>query len=740
MSFGRIRGFFGSIYRSGTPLERVCRALVCLISLGFALAAFWELNAPFGAGHFASAAAVCAAAENMWRWGTAAVATRYSLTPPLPSDYYCHHPWGIFWVSVPFVKLFGHHEWACRLPAALESAFTPAVLYAGARRIYGPVAGVAAAAAFAVTPIALSFADFNSLEVPVIFGTAVAIWGYARFRAEYRRRDAALALAGLGYAVCCDWAGVFFAAAFLGSVFVSSFVLRRWVSRVDHRRVATFWGLALALCALIVGAHLAYFQSVGQINELISQGNLRSAGSQLPLSLVLHARKFWIEVSFTSLGIGLGKLALPLIALRALLRRSDVEALPLAVFAMALAQYVAFKQGADIHIFWPHYFAEYLAFACAALVFTLQQLAERTWLWLRGSGSVWPGYAALGIGLIVPGVILPDGLRALSYAHRTGGRFNENGHLTKPDRDKAAALAWLSERMATGTSVLLHPGMKQSLWVEWALRRPARTVTALPQSPQWGPERYYIADLRFMSPAEQESLVHGFAASALGPFLAVDRAHGPAPLQAFSLVPHEPSAFQAYFTSSSHALYRVEPDPYATWEMRDRFALTPNEVPHAAPLGFEQLRIAHNIAWSQGDVATAKKWLDALLVDSDHSVNNHFSDGSELLAARLERGSSLIFSLYFLAGPTDESEPEFAMHSLLLGAPPGSLVDKDLALQDVGMPFEIPSSRWKPGYVYASRTSVLRRLGRERWTGAFRSTKPATTRVSSAELTVLTLD
>ena len=57
------------------PLERVCRACAALASVGFALAAFWELGDRFAAGHFAAASAVCTAAENMWHWGVAGPVT-----------------------------------------------------------------------------------------------------------------------------------------------------------------------------------------------------------------------------------------------------------------------------------------------------------------------------------------------------------------------------------------------------------------------------------------------------------------------------------------------------------------------------------------------------------------------------------------------------------------------------------------------------------------------------------------
>jgi hypothetical protein len=60
------------------------------------------------------------------------------------------------------------------------------------------------------------------------------------------------------------------------------------------------------------------------------------------------------------------------------------------------------------------------------------------------------------------------------------------------------------------------------------------------------------------------------------------------------------------------------------------------------------------------------------------------------------------------------------MHSVVEAAPASSLVAKDPVVADVGVPFGIPASRWKRGYVYASVSEVIRRIGSERWYGSFR--------------------
>ena len=345
-------------------------------------------------------------------------------------------------------------------------------------------------------------------------------------------------------------------------------------------------------------------------------------------------------------------------------------------------------------------------------------LAAQKWRSLAGT---WPTYGVLAACLLPPLAILPDGLRALHYAHRSGGRFNESGRLIKPDKDKVAALEWLSQNFAPNAGATLHPGMRQSLWVDWSLRRPVTTVTYLPNGYATRRDRYYVADLRFMSGAEQDVLAANFSLTAVGPFLAIDRTAPAGELRAFDIERVEPSALEAFWVSSSHALRHVTPDPFLAWELKDRFGLSPNPPPSATPKTFEQLRIAHNIAVSRADAVSAAHFLQALLAGCDHSRSLGFGSGNTLLGTRLERGSSLVFSVYVHAAGADPREPELTMRSQVIASPAASLVDRDTTLAEVGMPFTIPASRWKSGYVYSSVTEIIRRIGEERWAGRFRT-------------------
>src|SRR5262245_34580939 len=105
--------------------ERVSRAVLWAATLWFTLAAAWEMFGPMLAGHYASSASVGIVAENMLRWGIAGPVWEYVQARPGPSAYYCHHPWGIFWTTAVLMKLFGRHDFICRLAPVLLSVMTP---------------------------------------------------------------------------------------------------------------------------------------------------------------------------------------------------------------------------------------------------------------------------------------------------------------------------------------------------------------------------------------------------------------------------------------------------------------------------------------------------------------------------------------------------------------------------------------------------------------------------------------
>ncbi len=210
IDLGRLRALVAHDAEAFPPSRaelRLSRALVLVATAWLALVVSWELFGPILAGHYASSASTGIIAENMRRWGIVAPVWSYTRAAPDPSLYYCHHPWGIFWTTAGFQAVLGRHDFVCRLPAALLSVATPAIVYALGRDLYRPLSGALGAAAFAVLPITLSFAAFNALEVPVIAYGALFLWAWLRAKRGHGRRWTALAALAAALAMLSDWPG-----------------------------------------------------------------------------------------------------------------------------------------------------------------------------------------------------------------------------------------------------------------------------------------------------------------------------------------------------------------------------------------------------------------------------------------------------------------------------------------------------------------------------------------------------
>jgi Dolichyl-phosphate-mannose-protein mannosyltransferase len=698
-------------------IERLAKLVTLLSTLWFALAACWEMAGPFGAGHVASTSAIGLAAENMWKWHVLGPVAYYTQTAPTPAQYYCNHPWGIFWTTAVAVKTFGHHDFVCRLPPIVMSTLTPPLLYGIARRLYGPIAGAIAAASFVVTPIALAFANFNNLEVPVIFGVCLGAWSYLRLTETWRRRWVALSAFGFLYAFNSDWSAFFFGAPLLVFMLFRGILGNgRWYPAVDRRRFAQWWALSSSAAVAVVVFYLWQFQRAGALGNLLAQGVRRSLGDDLPLHLVLESRADWIETAFTPVAIFMGKLALPLIGFRLLFLRKDREIFPLAVFFMAVVQYVVFKQGADIHFFWPHLFAPYFALAMAALAGTFEGVVRAAVQRFRRTGRVWPPIAAFVGAIWVPLSMIPDGVNGLVSARETGGRYDERGDLIHQDVDKITVLKNLSKRFESGTSVGFHDGMFISWNVDWTIRRPSR-VEPLPTKPAFGNSQYYVLDCRFVFGKELASFAQRWHVEAYGPYWFVDRGAGKGNVDGFTLVGREPKLWEWYFVQGNDPIYHQEADPYFTWELRQHFAQSPNPAPSEAPNTYEQKRIAHNLAVANGDIALADRLLGEMVGELDRTPAVDYADGTRLLGVRVTSGVAPKLEVYFLASRPIAPDAMYYITSQVTEVKRWSWVPAPSRTRSVGMPFEMPTSLWQKGFVYRSVSEIRARPGTEVFIG-----------------------
>ena len=398
-----------------------------------------------------------------------------------------------------------------------------------------------------MVPIALAFANFNALEVPVIFGLCVATWGYLRLIQTWRRRWILVSAFGFFHAFNADWAAYFFGAVLLAFMLPRGILLNgRWYPGVDRRRFAQWWSLSASIAVGLILLYVWQFQRAGQLSNLLSQGIHRSVGGDLPLESVLQSRAHWIELAFTPPAIFIGKAAVPLLLFRFVFMRREAEIFPLAFLFMATVQYVVFKQGADIHFFWPHYFAPYFALAMGCLTGSFEGVLRFIVQRFRRQGRLWPPIIAFAVFVLVPLSMIPDGVTGLVYARRTGGRYDERGDLIQQDIDKVSVLKQLRKRFEPDTTVAFHEGMKLSWNVDWAIRRPTRVV-APPTTRANGEAQYYFLDSRFIYAKELGSVAEKWHVEAYGPFWFFDRSTAKGPIDGFSLVEREPTRLEWYF-------------------------------------------------------------------------------------------------------------------------------------------------------------------------------------------------
>jgi 4-amino-4-deoxy-L-arabinose transferase-like glycosyltransferase len=725
--------------------ERVARAVMIAATAWFTLVACWELFGPLLAGHYASSASVGIIADNMLRWRIPGPVWEYTATKPGPDLYYCHHPWGIFWATAALLKFFGRHDYICRLAPALLSAATPPLLYAIGRSVWRPIAGAAAALAFVVLPITLAFASFNALEVPVIAWSLLGVWGFVRMTQTGKRRHLAAALVGTLLSLHGDWPAFVLTGALLGFGVARAYLLRPLFEPLrSERRYAQWWVFTSSLAVLTFALYIGLFAQSGKLGDLFGSYGQRASGNAVPLRQVLEQRRYWIELSFTPVAIALGKIGAIVALGRLVVLRREHEFLPLAYLTMATAQYVIFKQGADVHVFWPHYFGAYFALAMGALVATLTPaVAWIAQLRLRASTPTPPpsraALIALGVAALPLAAIARDGLPALRYARETGGRFNEKGLLIHSDGAKTAFLNFIKPTLPA--AVEMHEGMKTTWSQLWTLGdRVVKQSRPLPSRDRAGAPPY-LADTRFLLDSLQGELVKNFHVTAIGPFWKVLPNEPRAALDAFSFVEREPSWWEWYFVSGTEPHRDIVADPYATWELRTHFGQAA-ELPTEAPVTLEQKRIAHNMAVAAGDEARAT----ALLEEIGRAltpVHARFDDGSELVGTTFHEGARSLLTLYVRAAGPSIADVQLTVRSRVEKRAALSLTIADPTEREVGIPAAIAPQRWKRGFLYSDPVAIRKRPGTEVFRASYgvrgRGIAPKVVGGTAAGVEVLTL-
>jgi hypothetical protein len=698
-------------------LDRISYATLGLTTLFMLLVGLWEIAAPFGAGHVAVLPARAIMADNMVTHGIFYPVRAYSNQAPDITQAYAHHPWGTFYLFGLVRLVFGRHEWAIRLVPVLLNVAMPSLFFFVANRLWGKASAALAALGWVVLPITLAFAQFPAFETFSLAGILAVTLSGLRF-AETRSNGRLLELLVVTFlAANTDWIASLYVLATAATVlFLLVFGPRHHVPDA-HLRPLLRGTLCTALVTLlVVGAYVHVFRQIGLYEDFLGSADHRAKGNDVPLSAVLEHRRYWLELMFTKLGFGLAALGTLVSLGRLLVFRRVAELVPLFVTLVATIHYVYFKNGADVHIYWPLPFAGTLCLSLAVLGRTIEDAVRGR----AGSrrGSLW----AFGAMATCAFAMFPDGLRALDYARDTGCRLNDDGQLNLQDFDKVAALEQFKRLVPKGQRVMLQNSMWPNWSQDYALERPTVVRSSLGGFNPTGAQRA-VFDLRY-APSTTLSWSLLLKHETIGPYHYVDAAAAARDgVPVFGFETQTPGWFRRFFVQAHDPVYRVVPDPYRTWEHNAHLSVTPNPVPAGLERA-EYRRVAHNVAVFQKNEALAAQLRADLENSLDRSSARQYRGSTRLLGHRLLPTVPPRLEVYFLAAGPLALDAFFDVRSRVLAAPALSWVAADDKEKKYGTGFEFHPGIWKASFIYVSEVEVRERPGRERFYGLWLGKSP----------------
>jgi 4-amino-4-deoxy-L-arabinose transferase-like glycosyltransferase len=710
-------------------IDRISRWVAVVASTWFAFASVWGIFGTPLAGHIdAGSAGNVMAAEQMIRWRIQYPAWGwFNGQQPVEGLYICHHPFGQYYVPAAMYWLFGHRDVLIHLPATLMSAAIPPMLYGIGKERWGAPIGAVAAAGYVVVPIALGFATFWNLETICIFGALLFFWGHSRHTTTGRDRYMMASFVGLAFACAGDWVGYLLVAPTLGWSFLRAFVLPpRMTPRLRLVPYARWWAISVIFIVISLAWWLWLFHHVGQINEWLNAGTTRSGGEPSTTMAAIHAtldaRKSWIEFSFTPLAIWIGKIAAPICLLRLLVTRLDEETYSLGILLGAVFQYVVFKQGADIHIFWPHYFAAYFALALAQLAGAIGAVVGRVTRWIsRPRAQVVAAVTGLAVGLMPVAAMAHDGVKGLWVWRRTGGRYNDNGTQIRSEGDLLFVLRQVvMPKIKLGTTIMTHPSVGWG-WEELWTYQGEHITTGLPSLGPGAAQPFWIARGSGTLGDDQRRIASAGHVRIYGDIWVVDQREGPGPVDAFAVNEREPNPLEFVFLGGTEPQRSIsaKPDPWLTWEWRTHLGQAAT-APSGEPVTPEQLRIAYNVAIANADKASADRWrkrIDDLL---DKTRAAKFSGGVRLLGVRVTGGvQPRIESWFECVGAMGDAV--FSVRSTVVKRESLSLIDPDPIDREMANPPRMSTKLWRPGFLYVARIVQNHRIGEERYEGTWLS-------------------
>jgi hypothetical protein len=711
----------------GPPVDRAARAILVLATAWFVFTAAWGIFGIPGGGHLgAGSTGTMMAAEQIVRWKIPYPARSwYTGIRPTGAALMCHHPYGQYYPQAVSFFFFGHHDFLINLPAIFMSAAIPSLLYGIAKERWGAPLGAVAAAAYVVVPIAVGFSGYWNLETICIFGSLLFFWGHSRHTTTSRRRYLLASLAGLCFVCSGDWVGYLLVAPTLAWCFLRAFVLPvRATPRFRLAPYALWWSLSVSIMVTMLALWVWLFLRVDQMSQWFGAAESRGGGGLTTLRDTLRARAGWIDFSFTPLAIGIGKIAAPVCLLRLLVERRDEESYAPSLLFGAVIQYVAFKRGADVHVFWPHYFAAYFALALAQLAGTIGSIAGWVAARLHRARQGAAVLTGLAVGLLPVVAMVHDGVTSLWVWRRTGGRYDDHGTLIRSDIDLLYVLEQIVlPKTARGTQIDAHRGVGgwEFLWKYQgtfnALDVPTVGATDVDKHPFW------IGRGSGLSGNEQRKIAASAHVRVFGDGWIVDQREAAAPLDSYPLREREPKLFEWLLYGGTEPIRSIgaAPDPWTTWEWRTHLG-QPAPLPAGEPTTLDEIRIAHNVAVAEGDAEATERWRATIERALDRSVATAFTEGVRLLGVRVTGGVEPRIECWFeFSGERPLGEASFNVRSTVEARATLSLIPPDPTDREMAFPPLLPTALWRPRFLYETTTVLNHRIGSERYWGYWRS-------------------
>ncbi|MCE3555343.1 glycosyltransferase family 39 protein [Pseudonocardia sp. RS11V-5] len=150
---------------------RWSRPALLVLLAGTAVLYLWNLSASGWANDF-YAAAVQAGTQSWKAWLFGSLDSGNAITVDKPP--------AALWVMVASARIFGFSSWSLLVPQALMGVASVGLLHAAVKRWAGPVAGLLAGAALALTPAAVLMFRFDNPDALLVLLLVAAAWAVTR--------------------------------------------------------------------------------------------------------------------------------------------------------------------------------------------------------------------------------------------------------------------------------------------------------------------------------------------------------------------------------------------------------------------------------------------------------------------------------------------------------------------------------------------------------------------------------